>query len=330
MDLSVLFLGTAASVPTSQRGTAGFLVRRGGDRLLIDCGEGTQRQLLRSGVGLVDVDEILLTHYHADHFLGLPGMLKTFGLRGREAPLAIYGPPGLRNLIASLDQVFGRLPYRLELVELERGDWIGHDGYRVDTFATDHGVPSVGYAIIEDVRPGRFDLDEARRLGVPDGPMFGALQHGDPVTLEGGRQIEPGMVLGPARPGRRIVFSGDTRPCPATIEAAAGADLLVHEATFLDEEAARASQTGHCTATQAGQIARDAQVTMLALTHLSTRHLVRDIRREAEREFPNTVVPRDFDVIDLPLPERGGPCLQRSEEARDSAAAEAVDLPVAE
>ena len=330
MDLSVLFLGTAASVPTSQRGTAGFLVRRGGDRLLVDCGEGTQRQLLRSGAGLVDVDEILLTHYHADHFLGLPGMLKTFGLRGREAPLAIYGPPGLRVLIGSLEVVFGRLPYRVELIELERGDWIGHEGYRVDSFATDHGVPSVGYAVIEDVRPGRFDVDEARRLGVPDGPMFGALQRGEAVTLDGGSRIDPGMVLGPSRPGRRVVFSGDTRPCPAMVEAAAGADLLVHEATFLHEEAARARQTGHCTATQAGQIARDAQVTMLALTHLSTRHLVRDIRHEAEREFPNTVVPRDFDVIDLPLPERGGPCLERGGEAEDAAPAEAVDMPVAE
>jgi ribonuclease Z len=330
VDLSVLFLGTAASVPTSQRGTAGFLVRRGGDRLLIDCGEGTQRQLLRSGVGLVDVDEILLTHYHADHFLGLPGMLKTFGLRGRQAPLAIYGPPGLRALVGSLEVVFGRLPYGLQLIELERGDWIGHDGYRVDTFATDHGVPSVGYAIIEEIRPGRFDLEEARRLGVPDGPMFGALQRGEPVSLDGGRRIDPAMVLGPARPGRRVVFSGDTRPCPAIVEAAAGADLLVHEATFLDEEAARARQTGHCTATQAGRIARDAQVSMLALTHLSTRHLVRDIRQEAEREFANTLVPRDFDVIDLPLPERGGPSLQRHGETGDPAAAEAVDLPVAE
>ena len=314
MDLSVLFLGTAASVPTAQRGTAGALLRRAGDRILVDCGEGTQRQFLRSGVGLVDVDEILLTHYHADHFLGLPGMLKTFGLRGREAPLAIYGPPGLGDLMSSLAPVFGRLPYRLDMVELERGDWIGHDGYRIESLPTDHGVPSVGYALIEEVRPGRFELEAARGLGVPEGPLFGALQRGEDVTLDDGRVVRAADVVGPARPGRRIVFSGDTRPCPAMVEAAAGADLLVHEATFLDEEAERARATGHSTAGQAAHIAAEAQVTMLALTHLSTRHLVRDIRAEAEAEFPNAVVPRDFDVIDLPLPERGGPELIRSAE----------------
>jgi ribonuclease Z len=316
MDLSVLFLGTAASVPTAQRGTAGYLVRRGGDRILVDCGEGTQRQMLRSGVGLVDVDEILITHHHADHFLGLPGLLKTFGLRGRDAPLRIYGPAGLRALMEILRPVVGRVPYRIELIELEPLDWVGHDGYRVESFATDHGVASLGYAVLEESRPGRFDLEAARALGVPEGPAYGRLQSGEPVTLDSGRTIDPDQVVGPARPGRRIVFSGDTRPCPATVEAAAAADVLIHEATFLDEDAERARQTGHTTAGQAARMARDAQVTLLALTHLSTRHLVRDVRREAEAEFPNTVVPRDFDVLDLPLPERGEPRLIRGDDGQ--------------
>jgi ribonuclease Z len=320
VDLSVLFLGTAASVPTAQRGTAGFLVRRGGDRILIDCGEGTQRQMLRSGAGLVDVDEILITHHHADHFLGLPGMLKTFGLRGREAPLRIYGPEGLRALMSLLRPVVGRVPYALELVELDAGDWIGHDGYRIESFATDHGVPSLGYALFEETRPGRFDVETARALGVPEGPAFGMLQRGQAVTVDGGRQIEPDQVMGQARRGRRVVFSGDTRPCPAMIQAAAAADVLVHEATFLDEEAERARQTGHTTAGQAARLARDAQVTLLALTHLSTRHLVRELRREAEAEFPATVVPRDFDVLDVPLPERGAPELHRGEAVAAAAA----------
>ena len=316
MDMSVLFLGTAASVPTAHRGTAGYLLRRAGDRILIDCGEGTQRQMLRSGVGLVDVDEILITHYHADHFLGLPGLLKTFGLRGRETPLRIYGPAGLRTLMEVLHPVVGRVPYKLELVEMDPADWIGHEGYRVECFATDHGAPSLGYAVLEDARPGRFDLEAARALGVPEGPAFGQLQQGQPVTLDDGRVVEPGQVVGTARPGRRIVFSGDTRPCPATIEASAAADVLVHEATFLDEDAGRARETGHTTAAQAARMARDAQVTLLALTHLSTRYLVRDVRREAEAEFPNTVVPRDFDVLDLPLPERGPPVLVRGDAAQ--------------
>jgi ribonuclease Z len=316
VELSVLFLGTAASVPTAQRGTAGYLVRRGGDRLLIDCGEGTQRQMLRSGTGLVDVDEILITHHHADHFLGLPGLLKTFGLRGREAPLRIYGPGGLRALMKLLRPVVGRVPYPLELIELEPADWIGHDGYRVESFGTDHGVPSLGYALIEETRPGRFDLDAARALGVPEGPAFGRLQSGEAVTAADGRRVDPSDVLGPARRGRRVVFSGDTRPCPATVVAAAAADVLVHEATFLDEDAERARQTGHTTAGQAARLARDAQVGLLALTHLSTRHLVRDLRREAEDEFAATVIPRDFDVVDVPLPERGAAELRRGDDPR--------------
>jgi ribonuclease Z len=314
MDLSVLFLGTAASAPTSRRGLAAHLIRRGGDRLLIDCGEGTQRQLLRSGAGLVDVDEILLTHCHADHFLGLPGLLKTFGLRAREAPLRLSGPAGLRALMATMDPVIGRLPYRLELLELRPGEALEHDGYRISAIATDHGIPSLGYALIEDERPGRFDLDAARHLGVPEGPMFGLLQHGRAVTLASGETVAPADVVGPARPGRTIVFSGDTRPCRALFDAAVGADVLVHEATFLEEERDRAAETGHTTAMQAARLARDAGVHLLALTHLSTRYLGREIAAEAAAEFPGTVVPRDFDTVELPLPERDRPHLVRDGE----------------
>ncbi|MEP6641388.1 MAG: ribonuclease Z [Gaiellales bacterium] len=321
MDCSVLFLGTAASAPTARRGLAAYLVRRGGDRLLIDCGEGTQRQLLRSGVGLVDVDEILITHCHADHFLGLPGMLKTFGLRGREAPLRLYGPAGLCALTTTLGAVFGRLPYELELTELRPGDELARDGYRIVAFPTDHTIQSTGYALVEDERPGHFDLAAARRLGVPEGPLFGRLQHGEPVTLDSGETIAPAAVVGPARSGRRIVFSGDTRPCRTLFDAAVDADLLVHEATFLDEERERAGETGHTTAHQAAQIARDAGVRMLALTHLSTRYMGREIAAEAVAEFAETVVPRDFDTVELPLPERGAPHLVGRKDRSAAAAA---------
>jgi ribonuclease Z len=314
MDLSVLFLGTAASAPTSRRGLTAHLIRRGGDRILVDCGEGTQRQLLRSGAGLVDVDEILLTHCHADHFLGLPGLLKTYGLRAREAPLRLYGPPGLRALMATMDPVIGRLPYRFELIELRSGERLDRDGYRIEPLPTDHGIPSLGYALVEDDRPGRFDVAAARRLGVPEGPLFGQLQHGQTVTLESGATVSPDDVVGEARPGRRIVFSGDTRPCRPLFEAALGADVLVHEATFLEEERDRAAETGHTTALQAARLARDAGVHLLALTHLSTRYLGREIAAEAVAEFADTVVPRDFDTIDLPLPERDRPHLLRGGE----------------
>src|SRR3954452_216459 len=163
-------------MPTAQRNPAGLLVRRGGERLLFDCGEGTQRQLLRSTVGLVDVPDVFLTHYHADHFLGLPGMLKTFGLRGRELPLTIHGPPGLRDLFASLRRIFGRLTYPLELVEVHGGDELARDGYSLKAFTVSHGVTAIGYALVEEPRPGRFDVARADALGVPNGPQRGALQ----------------------------------------------------------------------------------------------------------------------------------------------------------
>jgi ribonuclease Z len=307
MDLDVLFLGTAGAVPTAQRAPAAYLVRRGGERILVDCGEGTQRQMLRSSAGLADIDLALITHFHADHVLGLPGLLKTLSLRSREAPLTICGPPGLRSLMASLDRVIGRLSFPLTLAEVSAGDAIERDGYRIEPYATVHGVASLGYALCEDIRPGRFDMETASALGVPFGPLCGALQRGEAVTLDDGTVVSPEQVVGPPRPGRRIVFSGDTRPCAGTREAAAGADLLIHEATFLDDERRRARDTGHSTAAEAAQLAADAQVSMLALTHLSTRYTGGQIRREARELFEHTVVPRDFDWIEVPLAERGEP-----------------------
>ena len=308
----MLFLGTAGAAPSAHRGAPGHLVRRGGDRILVDCGEGTQRQLLRSGVGLVDVDDVLITHCHADHVLGLPGMLKTFALRARETPLQLYGPPGLGELMNVLRPVIGRLTYKVEVQQLTAGDAVERDGYRVHAFATDHRVPSVGYALVEDERPGRFDIDAARGLGVPEGPMFGLLQHGEAVTLDSGVTIRPDAVVGEARPGRTLVFSGDTRPCKGLFQACVGADVLVHEATFLEEEAERAAETGHTTALQAGRLAREAGVRLLALTHISTRHPGREILAEARSEFPAAVLPRDFDSIDVPLAERGEPHLVKA------------------
>jgi ribonuclease Z len=312
VDLSVLFLGTAGAAPSAHRGAPGHLVRRGGDRILVDCGEGTQRQLLRSGVGLVDVDDVLITHCHADHVLGLPGMLKTFALRAREAPLELYGPAGLAELMTTLRPVIGRLTYKVNVHPLAPGDAVERDGYRVHAFATDHHVPSVGYALVEDERPGRFDIDAARGLGVPEGPLFGLLQHGEAVTLETGVTIRPDAVVGESRPGRTLVFSGDTRPCKELFQACVGADVLVHEATFLEEEADRAAETGHTTALQAGRLAREAGVRLLALTHISTRHPGREILAEARSEFPAAVLPRDFDSIEVPLAERGEPHLVKA------------------
>jgi ribonuclease Z len=307
VDLDVVFLGTSGSMPTAQRAPAAILVRRGGDRLLFDCAEGTQRQLLRSEIGLVDLPEIFITHFHADHYLGLPGMLKTFELRGRELPLTVYGPRGVRDLLRVLRRVFGRLSYPLEIVELDPGDKLGRDEYEIVTFRVEHGVAAVGYALVEGERPGRFDVEAADRLGVPDGPERGLLQRGESVQLVDGATILPGQVLGAPRPGRKLVLSGDTAPATSVVDAAVGADVLVHEATFCAEERDRAQETLHSTAADAALVAQAAGVRLLALTHLSSRYFGPEVAEEARAVFPDTVVPRDFDLIEIPFPERGPP-----------------------
>ena len=307
MDLSLFFAGTAGSVPTARRGLPATLLRAGGDQLLFDCGEGTQQQLLRS-VGLPELDAIFVTHFHLDHWLGLVGMLKTFDLRARERPLDLYGPPGLKALFATLRPVFGRTGYPLALHELEPHEEVRFGGYLISAFAVKHRVEAYGYAFVEDDRPGRFDAEAARRLGVSEGPDFGRLQRGE--TVDG---VTPGQVVGEPRPGRRIVLSGDTAPCQAVEVFAHGADVLVHEATFLSDERARARDTGHSTAAQAAELARDAGVRLLALTHLSTRYFPREVRDEARAIFPGTVVPRDFDAIEVPFPERGAPALVKTD-----------------
>jgi ribonuclease Z len=307
VDLDVVFLGTAGSMPTARRNASATLVRRGGERLLVDCGEGTQRQLLRSDIGLVELEEIFLTHFHADHFLGLPGMLKTFALRGRELPLTVHGPRGLRDLFDSLRRVIGRLTYDVGVVELSVDAVLPRDGYELRTFPARHGRDAIGYALVEHERPGRFDVEVADALGVPFGRERGALQRGEAVTLADGRVVEPAQVLGEARRGRTIVLTGDTAPSDLVVEAAYGADVLVHEATFCEDETERAAETEHSTALEAARVARDANVRLLALTHLSSRYGGGDVEREARTVFPDTVVPRDFDVIEVPFPERGAP-----------------------
>ncbi|HEY1524520.1 MAG TPA: ribonuclease Z [Solirubrobacteraceae bacterium] len=305
MDLSVFFAGTAGSVPTARRGLPAVLVRRGGERLLFDCGEGTQRQLVRS-VGLVDLDEIYLTHFHADHWLGLPGLLKTFDLRGRERPLTINGPPGLRQLVAIGLRAAGRVRFELDMVELEPEQVLDRAGYRIAPIEVAHRGQSFGYVLYEEERPGAFDPEVAVRLGLTPGPEFGLVQRGESI-----RGVSPEQVLGPARPGRKLVLSGDTAPCERLAVASYQADLLVHEATFAEPEIERAAETGHSTAAQAARLAAEAEVKMLALTHLSTRYPVGVLVEESRDVFANSVVPRDFDTIELPFAERGVPELVR-------------------
>jgi ribonuclease Z len=313
MDLDVVFLGTAASAPTARRGLSATLVRRGGERLLFDCGEGTQRQMIRS-VGLVDVDEVFISHFHADHVLGLPGMLKTFGLHGRERRLTVYGPAGLEALFRVLSPLVGKTGFEVRIEELESGDELDGDGYAIAAFSVAHRVPALGYALVEDERPGRFDERRAIELGVAPGPDFGRLQRGEKVAGSSG-EVAPEQVLGESRRGRRVVVTGDTAPCDMTRAIADGADLLVHEATFMHEDVARARETGHSTARQAAMLAAESRVALLALTHISSRYGAGPLRDEAREQFDRTIVPRDFDRVELPFPERGEPVHARGPDA---------------
>ncbi len=302
--IRVVFLGTAASRPTVGRNVSGVLMQRLGETLLFDCGEGTQRQMMRYGTGF-SLHDIFFTHMHADHILGLPGLLRTMGLQGREEPMSLYCARGEAEIVdAAVHLGVERVPFPVEIRELEAGQAVERDGYDIVPFATRHGRHSLGYALVEHDRLGRFDPARARELGVPEGPLFGRLHKGEAVEVDG-RTIDPTEVVGPARPGRRLVYTGDTRPQDTTVLHARDADLLIHEATFADEEADRARETEHSTAREAAQVAKDAGALRLVLTHISPRYGVDPSTREEEaREvFPGTLVARDGMEVEVPYPD---------------------------
>jgi ribonuclease Z len=326
MDLSVVFLGTGGSVPSARRATACLLIRSGGSRILVDAGEGAQRQMINS-TGLVQVDDIYLTHFHADHYLGLPGLLKTYDLLERRKPLRVIGPAGLIGLFDALRRIFGKLRYDVELVELEAGEGVAHDGFEMRAFAVEHRMAALGFAYVEPERPGRFDVEAARGLGITDARDFGRLQRGETVSVDGA-DVRPDQVMGEPRHGRKVVITGDTSPCEMTSVAAHAAQLLIHDGTFAIEESVRAAETGHSTARDAAQLAAEAEVAMLAIVHVSSRYNVSKVLEEARGTFPNTVAPRDFDLIEIPFPERGEPQLiQDGARQRPEPQAEPAPIP---
>ena len=306
MSLSIRFLGTSASRPTVERNVSSLALVREGETLMFDCGEGTQRQMMRYGVSFA-LEDIFFTHFHADHVLGVVGLMRTMSLQGRTEPLRLWGPPGAAKVLRRAEG-FGveRLGFPAEIAELEPGQEIRRKEYAIMPFAVDHrGPPSLGFALIEEDRRGRFDPDAARAMGIPEGPLWGQIHRGLPVTLEDGRVIQPSVLVGPARSGRRVVITGDTRPCDATTEMSRSADLLVHEATFADEEAARALETGHSTAREAAGVAQRAGVRTLVLTHFSARYS-RDpgeLGREAREVFGTVLLARDGMELDVPFPD---------------------------
>jgi ribonuclease Z len=304
MPLSVRFLGTSASRPTVERGVSSIAVEREGETLLFDCGEGTQRQMMRYGVSFA-LNDIFFSHFHVDHFLGIVGLMRTMALQGREAPLRCWGPQGGERLLRKCETLGAdRLTYPLEITEVEPGTVLKRKDYDLIAVPARHrGAAAISWALVEHTRLGRFDPELARTLGIPEGPLWGRIHKGQAITLEDGRVIEPSILVGPTRPGRRLVITGDTRPCDATVEAAHRADLLVHESTFGNEEAERASETGHSTAREAAGVARDAEVRRLVLTHLSARYTrdTSDLEREAREVFPVVTVARDGMEIDVPF-----------------------------
>lgn len=300
--LRVTFLGTASSRPTVRRNVSSLAVQREGETYLFDCGEGTQRQMMRFGVGF-RMREIFVTHLHADHYLGLIGLLRTMSLQGRQEGVRVWGPPRSRDTLRQAVELGGdRLLFEVEIGEMAPGDGLDRGDYRIEAFSTRHTRDSIGLILGEEERLGRFDPDRARDLGVPEGPLFGRLHEGEAVELEDGRSVSPEEVVGPSRPGRRLVYTGDTLPCPETVEAARDADLLIHEATFGDEEEERAVDTGHSTARQAAEVARDADVRSLALTHFSARYSEQAHRLgdEAAQAFADPVVAEDGLTVEIP------------------------------
>jgi ribonuclease Z len=301
--LHVVFLGTAGSLPTPERNPSAILINREGEMMLFDCGEGTQRQMMRARTGMMRLNYIFLTHLHADHILGVPGLLETMAFQGREEPLTIAGPAHTIDLVEKFSSIcyFSR-DFEVRAMELEPGDVVRMDGYQVEAVETQHSVPSIGYCLKEDERLGRFNREAAIALGVSPGPLFGKLQHGQEVLVDG-KVVRPDQVMGAPRPGRKIVYTGDTRPCRTVEAASRGADLLIHDCALADDMADWARETRHSTAGEAAQLARRAGVRQLVLTHISSRYSedISPLLKDARNVFEKTLIAEDLMTIEIRL-----------------------------
>jgi len=302
-QLSIIFLGTSGSWPTTKRNVTSIAIKRGKEVILFDCGEGTQRQLQRSSISYMQITKIFITHFHGDHFLGLPGLIQTMQLNDREVPLNIYGPKGMNKLLGQLLSLgFFKPNYKIYSHEVRQGDELDFNGYVIKIIKVKHGVPTIAYSLEEKLRPGKFNKPKALELGIPEGPFFSKLQQGKSITLDDGRKIVPEMVLGPSRKGRKIVYSGDTIPIEKMIDFAKDADVLIHEATFHSDFNDLSTSYGHTTASEAAEIAKKANVKKLFLTHISPRYLDSNkLKEEAIKIFKNTDIPNDYEEFEVKL-----------------------------
>ena len=301
--LRVTFLGTGGSLPTRNRNPSAVMVNREGELILFDCGEGTQQQMMRAKTGMMSLSSIFISHFHADHFLGIPGLIQTMSFMGRKEPLVIYGPKHMQEF-TELFRALGyfNLKYEIRGVELKPGDVVEGDGYVIRALKTEHSVPSLGYALVENMRPGRFNRERAIELGVPPGPLFAKLHRGEPVEVEG-KVVRPEEVVGEPRPGRTIIYTGDTRPCEAVLEASRNADLLIHDGSFADEMADWAEESMHSTAGEVAALAKEAGVRQLVLTHISSRYSddVEPIINDSKKIFENVIVAEDLMELEIPF-----------------------------
>ena len=303
--LRILFLGTGGSLPTRNRNTSAIMVNREGELLLFDCGEGTQQQMMRAKTGMKALSSIFVTHFHADHMLGIPGLIQTMSFLGRTEPLYIYGPQWVKEFVTIISELgYYKLHFEVEPIELAPGDIVKRDGYSIQAVGTDHSVPSLGYVLIEDPRRGRFEREKAIALGVPPGPLFSKLHSGMDIEING-KLIRSTDVVGQARPGRKIVYTGDTRPCESILAVSRGADVLIHDSTLGNDQDEWAKESKHSTAFEAATLAKEAGVRKLVLTHISSRYTddASPLLREAQEVFENTVIAEDMMEMDIPVDE---------------------------
>jgi ribonuclease Z len=301
--LSVTFLGTSAARPTVERGVTSLAIKREGETLMFDCGEGTQRQMMKYGVSFA-LSEIFFTHFHADHYLGVIGLLRTLSLQERTEPMYLYGPPGAEQLLSDAISIgVERTSFAVEIQEIRAGDRLVRDEYDIEVFDVEHGRGAVGFALREHERLGRFDPERARDMGIPEGPLWGRIHRGEIVELPDGSSVDPLELVGPSRPGRLVAFTGDTAGCESVVSAAEGADVLIHEATFGEDEKDRARETSHATAIEAAQVALAARAKRLVLTHVSARYSAnpKALLDEARSVFPETIVAKDGLEIEVPF-----------------------------
>jgi ribonuclease Z len=302
-QMQIIFLGTGGSWPSVRRNVTSIALKRGREIILFDCGEGTQRQFQKSHLSYMQISKIFISHFHGDHFLGLPGLIQTMQLNDRNDPLFVYGPKGMLYLLDKLLSLgYFKPSYPIIGREVKNKDIIEFDGYNIKVIEVDHGIPSVAYCLIEENRPGKFNKKKALELGIPEGPLFNRLQKGKKIKLENGKIIKPDMVLGKSRPGRKIVYSGDTKPFEKMIKFSEKADVLIHEATFDDSLKEVSLDYGHSTATQTAEIAKKAKVKKLFIVHISPRYNnIEKIENDAKAIFKKTYIPKDFDSLEVPL-----------------------------